>query len=246
MPVRRIPRPLFAVLTLVAAVAALAAIALLFRPEAVRAAPAAPPSDAGVQVEGVGTATGTPDVLRVVIGVETTADTVDEALQQADAAADRVLDALRAEGVPEEDVQTVNLSVYPAHGDDGRTITGYTARHDLDVTLRDVSRAGTTIGVLVDAGGDAARLQGVSFSLDDDAALQEEARAEAFAAARDKAEQYAELAGRQLGDLVEIREQVTASPPLPNASADAAAEAVPIAPGSATVAVTVHVRWSLR
>ena len=63
---------------------------------------------------------------------------------------------------------------------------------------------------------------------------------------RQKAEQYAELTGRTLGDVVEIREQLTASPPMPYAVADAArAEAVPLAPGSATVTVTVGVGWSL-
>jgi uncharacterized protein YggE len=244
MPVRRFRHPLFAVVTIVGVVAA---IAFLGRTETVRAAPGDTSSDAGVQVEGVGTATGAPDVLRVTIGVETVADTVDDALQEADVAAGRVLDALRAEGVPEDDVQTVNLSIYPAYGNDGQEIVGYTARHDLDVTLRDLSRAGTAVGVLVDAGGDAARLQGVSFSLEDDAALQEEARAEAFAAARHKAGQYAELTGRGLGEVIEIREQVTPSDPQPFATTDASGgETVPLAPGSATVAVTVQVHWSLR
>jgi uncharacterized protein YggE len=236
---------LVAVVTVV--VGAVVTIALLFRPDAVRAAPADPSPDAGVQVEGVGTATGVPDVLRVTIGVETTAAAVGDALQAASAAAGRVLEAVRAEGVPVDDVRTVNVSIYPSYDANGQTITGYIARHDLEVTLRDLSRAGSSIGVLVEAGGDAARLQGVSFSLEDDAALQREARAEAFAEARHKAEQYAELTGRALGDVIEVREQVTPSGPVPFATTDAAAaEAVPIAPGSATVSVTTQVHWSLR
>jgi uncharacterized protein YggE len=223
-----------------------AVVAVLGRPEPVRAEPV-DPAAATVLVDGVGTATGRPDVLRVTVGAETTAGTVDDALQQADAAARRVLDALRTEGVPDDDVQTVNVSIYPTYGDDGQAITGYTARHDLAVTLRDLSRAGATIGVLVDAGGDAARVQGVAFALEDDAALQEQARAAAFAAAREKAEQYAALTGRPLGAVIEVRE--SASPPaepLPYATTDAGGrEDVPLAPGSATVAVTVAVRWSL-
>ena len=244
MPVRRFRDWLFAVVTVAGVVGA---ITLLDRPDAVRAEPVEPPAEAGVHVDGVGTATGTPDVLRVTVGVETTADAVGDALQQADTAARRVLDALRGEGVATDDVQTVNLSIYPSFAEDGQKIVGYTARHDLEVTLRDLDRAGTTIGLLVDAGGDAARVQGISFALEDDAALQEEARAEAFAAARQKAEQYAELTGRTLGDVVEIREQLTASPPMPYAAGDVArAESVPIAPGSAGVTVTVGVGWSLR
>ena len=162
MPVRRFRDWLLAVVTVSGVVAA---ITLLDRPDAVRAEPMEPPAEAGVHVDGVGTATGTPDVLRVTVGVETTADAVADALQQADTAARRVLDAVRGEGVATDDVQTVNLSIYPSYAEDGQKIVGYTARHDLEVTLRDLDRAGTTIGLLVDAGGDAARVQGISFGL---------------------------------------------------------------------------------
>jgi uncharacterized protein YggE len=242
MSVRRSRSPLVAAVTVLGV---LAAVAVLGRPEPVRAEPV-DPSTATVQVEGVGTATGTPDVLRVTIGAETTAETVAAALSGTDAAIRRVHDALRAEGVPEDDVRTVNLAVHPAYGGDGQQIVGYTARHDLDVTLRDLSRAGAQIGLLVDAGGDAARLQGVAFWLEDDAALQAEARAAAFAAARGKAEQYAELTGRALGEVVEVREQSTPSEPVPYATDARGGEAVPLSPGTATVAVTAQVRWSLR
>lgn len=241
---RRFRRLLLAVVTVAGAVAALT---VLGRPDAVRAEPVEPPAAAAVHVDGVGTATGTPDLLRVTVGVETTSDAVADALQEADAAARGMLEALRGEGVPAEDVQTVNLAIHPSYGDDGQRIVGYVARHDLEVTLRDLDRAGTTIGVLVDAGGDAARVQGISYALEDGAALQEEARAEAFAAAREKAEQYAELTGRALGDVLEVREQLIPSPPMPYAAGDAArAESVPLAPGSASVTVTVGVGWSLR
>jgi uncharacterized protein YggE len=246
MPVSRTVRPLLAAVPIVGIAAA---IALLLRPDVVRAEPVEPPPPAGVQVDGVGTATGTPDVLRVTVGVETTADAVGEALEGTDAAARRVLDALRAEDVAEADVQTVGMSIYPMYADDGQRITGYTARHDLEVTLRDLGRAGEVIGVLTEVGGNAVRLQGVAYALEDDAAQQEEARAEAFAAARVKAEQLAALTGRELGDVIEVREQTTPSVPMPFAAADsggAEAMSVALAPGSATVTVTVQVRWSLR
>jgi uncharacterized protein len=247
MPARRALSPLLAAVPVVGVAVV---IALLVQPDVVRAEPVEAPSGAAVAVEGTGTATAVPDVLRVTVGVEETADAVGEALAGADAAARSVLEALRGHDVSEADVRTVNMSIYPSYGDDGQRITGYTARHDLEVTLRDLGRAGEVIGVLADVGGDAVRLQGVSYALEDDAAAQEEARAAAFAAARVKAEQYAELTGRTLGEVVEVREQTTPSGPIPYAASDmAGAEAamsVALAPGSATVSVTVAVRWSLR
>ena len=246
MPARRALSPLLAVVPVVGIAVA---IALVVRPEVVRAEPVEASPGATVQVDGVGTATGVPDVLRVTVGAESTAEAVADALADADAAARALLEALRDQDVPEADVQTINVSIYPTYDDHGQEITGYTARHDLEVTLRDLERAGEVIGVLADVGGDAVRLQGVAYALEDDAAPQEEARAEAFAAARVKAEQYAELTGRPLGDVVEVREQVTSSGPMPYAASDAGgaeAMAVALAPGSATVSVTVQVQWSLR
>jgi uncharacterized protein YggE len=237
-----------ALLAAVALLGAVVAITLLVRVDPVRAAPADPPPDDGVLVDGLGSATGTPDVLRVTVGVETAADSVAGSLQEADAAAHRVLEALRGEDVPPDDVRTVDVSIYPRYADDGQRITGYTARHDLEVTLRDLEQAGSVIASVADAGGHAARVQGVSYALEDDAALQEEARAAAFADAREKAEQYARLTGRELGDVLELREEAPSAGPVPYAadSAAVAAEPVPLQPGTATVSVTAQVRWSLR
>jgi uncharacterized protein YggE len=241
--VRRILPPLCAVL----AVSVVAAVLVVGRPDPGQAAPD-PAPEAGVEVQGVGTATGTPDVLHVTIGVETGASGVDEALGSAGTAAQRVLDVLHDAGVADADVQTANLHVYPRYDGNGQEITGYLAGQDLAVTLRDLGAAGATIAAAVRAGGDAARLQGISYELDDDTALRAQAREAAFADARARAVQYAELAGKQLGAVVLVREQVTPSGPVPMAAGDAvaASSAVPIAPGSTDVTVTADVRWSLQ
>lgn len=196
----------------------------------------------------MGTATGTSDVLYLTVGVEVGAGAVGDALSAADDAAGKVLDALRKAGVADADVQTRNVHLSPRYDGDGQDITGYTAGQDLDVTLRHLDTAGATISAAVDAGGDAARLQGVSYELDDDAALRSKARELAYADARARAQQYAKLAGRELGDVVLVHEEVTPSGPVPMAadSTMATASAVPIAPGTTDVTVTADVRWSLK
>jgi uncharacterized protein YggE len=255
MPARRPSTPLIAAL---AAALALAAVLALVRADPAGASPGGPgdpmptdgrPLTAGVEVGGVGTATGTPDVLRVTVGVEVVADAVDPALSRADDAARRVIAALRDAGVAGKDVQTSNVSVSPRYADDGTQVTGYAARHDLSVTLRDIGSAGTVIAAVADAGGDAVRIEGLSYALEDDAAVQERARAAAFADAERRARQYADLVGRRLGDVLSVRENVSTPAPQPYATADSAAAsggAVALEPGSATVTVTAEVRWSLR
>jgi uncharacterized protein YggE len=247
------PRPLRVLLAAVVLLGTAAALALVLRPDAVRAAPEAPATgtsgtSTGVEVGGVGTASGTPDVLRFTVGVEVSADGVDGALSGADDAARRVLAALREADVPERDVQTAGVSVYPRYGNEGERITGYTARHDLSVTLRDIGAAGAVIASLADAGGDAARVEGLAYALEDDAEVQAQARAAAFADARRRAEQYADLVGRELGEVLWVRENVSAPAPMPYAAADEAAggRALALEPGSSEVTVTAEVRWSLR
>ena len=67
MPALRKFAPLFAVLALGTAVVAAVVVG---GSAPVRAAPGDTPADAGVVVQGMGTATGTPDVLHVTVGVE--------------------------------------------------------------------------------------------------------------------------------------------------------------------------------
>ena len=235
-----------------AVAAATVAVVLVAQPASVRAAPddgaEADAAQAGIAVGGVGTASGTPDVLRLSVAAEVTAGTVDEALSSADEAARRVMEAVSAAGVAGEDVQTADVSIHPRYSDRGESITGYTARHGLRVTLRDVAGAGAVISAVAEAGGDAARVEGVSFELEDDAAVQARAREAAFADARRKAEQYAELVGRELGEVVSVRENVRSADPMPFARAEAAAldAAVALQPGSTEVTVTAEVLWSLR
>ena len=102
---------------------------------------------------------------------------------------------------------------------------------------------------MVKAGGKAVTVQQLSLDLESDSALVTQARAAAFASAKDKATQYAALAGRTLGAVVSVTESSGASQPQVYATAAAAALAgssVPVAAGSQSVAVDVTVVFSLQ
>jgi uncharacterized protein YggE len=244
-------RPLAAVLAVLGVLVLVGAV-LAFAGGAERSTAAAAPAvdgpESGVLVSGVGTVTGTPDVLRFTVGVEVTDETVDAALDAANASANRVIEALKQSEVDEKDLQTASVDIHPRHDEKGRQITGYVVRQDVTVKVRDLDGAGETITSAVAAGGDAARLSGVSFSLEDNEALLAAAREQAYGEARAKAEQYAGLADRELGEVLTVRETVDRGQPVPYPARAAleAAGPVPIEPGSTEVAVTVDVRWSLR
>lgn len=216
------------------------------------AAAATPTADAtspGIAVSGVGEVSGTPDVLRLDMSTEVRAASVDGALQKASAAMRDVIRALRDGGVAAKDVRTSGLSVNPDYSYDGsqQRITGYIATENLSVTLRDLGKAGRIVSRAVSAGGAAARVNGLQLDLEGDSGLLVQARKQAFNEAKKKAETYAEAAGRHLGAVSSVSEQVDSSGPEPmdySRMDMAAGPSVPIKPGSQTVSVSVKVVWS--
>jgi uncharacterized protein YggE len=203
----------------------------------------------GVLVSGTGEVMGRPDTLVAEFGAEATAASVDDALARADRALGRITDTLKKGGVDEADLQTASVDVYPQYSDDGQRVTGYQAQQQLTVTFRDVDAAGRLISRAVSAGGDAARLSGLSFRIDDDSALLADARRKAFDDAKSKAELYGDAAGRGLGRVVSVTETVQGNDtPYPMSSyyaaRDAAKADVSLQPGQQQLSVTVTVEWS--
>ena len=69
------------------------------------------PAPGTIQVTGVGEAHGAPDVARSSIGVEARAPSVQEALQRANAQIAQIIQALKAQGIADADLQTQGFSV---------------------------------------------------------------------------------------------------------------------------------------
>src|SRR5689334_10281457 len=88
-------------------------------------AAAGEPAAEGVIVSGLGKVSGTPDVLRVQLGVEVRRADVSAALADANEIQNRVRSAARRDGVDAKDMQTADLSVYPSYNNKG-VPNGYT------------------------------------------------------------------------------------------------------------------------
>jgi uncharacterized protein YggE len=182
----------------------------------------------GITAHGVGQISGTPNVLTISVGVQTTAGHAVDALGQNGQKARAVIDALKGNGVADKDIQTSQLSLWP-HYTSPNVLTGYDVSDTVTAKLRDVGRAGQAIDAAVAAAGDAGRLQGVSFSFDDDTGLKAQARHDAVVQARAQAQQLADAAGVKLGALRSLTE-TSQSTPWPVQFAGATGGAVPAAP----------------
>lgn len=203
-------------------------------------------ADSGIVVQGEGEAQAAPDLAIVRVGVEAHRPTMAEARTASATAQSRILDAVRALGVAAADVRTEQLTLSPdyEYNEGGRRLRGYVATNVVSVRIRDVARAGEVVDATVEAAGDDARVDGVSFEIEDGTALRAEARRRAVADARAKAEQLAAELGARVGDPIFI-EETTVSPPGPMMMRMAADASTPIAAGSMTMNVGVRVRWTL-
>ncbi|MCU1487701.1 MAG: putative lipoprotein [Actinomycetia bacterium] len=203
---------------------------------------------ARIRVQGSGSVRATPDLLTVSLGVQTRATTAKSALADNNRRAQALLATLGQRGVAPEDRQTSQVSVQQGYDARGR-VNGFVVDNVVTARLRDLDRAGELLDAVAAAAGDAVRINGLSFSIDDPAAAAGGARADAVRRARRQAEQLAKAAGVRLGRLHSIREAPPASSPYPaNFGADRSAGAsasVPLSPGDLEVRVDVELVYDV-
>lgn len=211
-----------------------------------------PTETSGITVSGHGEVDVPPDIGFVTVGVQATASTVAAARDTAANSADALVSALKKDGVAEKDIQTAGLSIQPNYDYSKSTprLTGYTVSNTVSVKVRKVDSMSKVVDDAVAAGGDAVRLQGVSFGVDDSDKAKQDAREKAMADAKSKAEALAKLGGVSLGKPVTIAETVgqVASPSKEFAAGSAASDSVstPIQAGTNTVSIDVTVRWAIQ
>ena len=131
-----------------------------------------------------------------------------------------------------------------------RVIIGYQVNNQLTVKVRDLDSVGEIIDQVTEAGGDLTRFQGISFTIEENEALQEEARAAAIEDLLAKSSQVANLTGVELGQLIFITESggpVQAQFQAERAFAvSALAAPTPIMAGELTVVVTMQAVFEIQ
>ncbi|NIR29971.1 MAG: DUF541 domain-containing protein [Gammaproteobacteria bacterium] len=212
----------------------------------------APATDAGnspdIVVQGTGSVSAAPDRIQFQTGAVTVEPTAARALSENSDVLRRLRATLADFGVPDENVQTQQLTLSAEYDrkqrpNEQRTIVGYRVTHVLQIELRELEAVGALLDALVREG--ASVLQSIRFSVAEPDVLLDRARRAAVADARRKAELLAEEAGVELGPVLEIREGAGRPiEPLPRSFA-AEATAVPVAPGERTYTATVTVRYAI-
>lgn len=205
-----------------------------------------------ITVVGQGMVTIEPDIARLSLGVETSAESVSLAVADNEAKMALILAALEDLGIESKDIQTTNYSVqldrYPeamprAEAGNEQPPAQFRVSNMVNVTIRDLDGIGDVLDAVIEAGAN--NIWGVSFGLDDNTTAQDEARADAITNALKRAEALAELNGVALGPVMSVSEVLGGgvSPMMAVTVERAAAGGGSINPGELQVTYQVQVTY---
>ncbi len=207
-----------------------------------------------ISVSGLGDMKVSPDKADIWVLVESTGMDASSAQETLSKSTDRILSAIRAQGITDADIQTTGFNVYPDYQwnpETGQqTIKGYRGTHSIQVTVKDLTKTGAVVEAI---GGQNGLIQNVQFGLTDELRKQydNQVRALAVADAKQKAESLTATAGAKLGKVLSIQESDNYYPwPMYGRDTMMAegsiAKAVEVIPSDVSVQKTVSITYELK
>ncbi|HJQ09823.1 MAG TPA: SIMPL domain-containing protein [Gemmatimonadaceae bacterium] len=200
-----------------------------------------------IVVAGHGEVKVSPDRATLQIAVQTRAATATEAAAQNATKQQAVLSALRALGLTNDQLSTINYQVYPEQRyEQGKdpVIVGYNVTNTIVADIRRLDQVGRVIDAALSHGANL--ISSLEFYASNTQASRRTAIGSAIESARADAEAAARAAGGSLGPLLEIN-VVPSAPlgprPLMMAKAAVGQDTTPINPGEQTLSVDVTTRW---
>jgi hypothetical protein len=204
-----------------------------------------------LDINATGEVTRVPDVAVISAGVVTRAATAGSAIQDNAARMERVIAALKAAGVEDRDIQTSSINLNPEYRYDQNQppkLVGYTVSNTVNVRFRDIRNSGRILDALVAQGAN--QINGPTLTIDKPESALDEARMNAIANGRSRAELYARAMGKRVARVVAVSESNSSypvPPPMPvMMEARAQAADTKIVPGDQKVQVSVSMVFDLQ
>ncbi|MEW5898987.1 MAG: SIMPL domain-containing protein [Bacillota bacterium] len=197
-----------------------------------------------INVTGSGVVKTAPDVADITFAVITEAPQAEGAQAENARLTAKVLEALHNSGISKEDVVTLNYSLFPRHVYQEKKppqISGYEARNEIRVTVRDTALVGKIIDVAVKNGAN--QVRSVVFRAENSLAQKIEALRQAITEARTKADVIVAALGKKI---VGVKSATgtwhdDSPPPIIYEKATGLGSSVPISPGQVEVRATVEI-----
>lgn len=204
-----------------------------------------------LDISAVGEVTRVPDLAVISAGVVTRSATATGALQENAARMDRVIAALKRAGIADRDIQTSSISLNPEYRypeNQAPQLTGYSASNQVTIRFRDIRNSGKILDALVAQGAN--QINGPNMTIEHPEAALDEARAQAIATGRARAELYARALGLRVVRVVSVSESggYAVPPPAPPAPMMATAERAytKIEPGEQKLQVNLSMVFELK
>jgi uncharacterized protein YggE len=158
-----------------------------------------------VQVSGTAVVNVVPDRVLIQLGVQSNGVTP-QAVESANSITiNKVIGALKAQGIEEKDIVTDWYVIEPIYDDySSLYIKGYRINNLVAITLRDISKVNQVIIAALNAGSN--QVVNVEFYLSDLRKYRDQARELAMVAAQEKAHDLASAAGAETGCVMNINE----------------------------------------
>jgi hypothetical protein len=206
-----------------------------------------------VYVTGYGTSSAEPDLAVIIAGIDVALDDPGEAVDSAATAAEAFMEKAAELGLQEEDMQTSYYNLWVEEEYDPYTgmYTGqtlYRVQHLVRFEVRDIDGVGELLSGLVQSGANS--VSGVSFTVEDQSALKDEAYASAMENAGRRAELIAEGLGLSLGEIQYVSQYGEAYPAAEasisyGGAMSRSASIPPVTPGSFRMSAQVQVTYSI-
>lgn len=207
--------------------------------------------DRTVTVSASGSVSAEPDEASISTGVSSEAKTAREALSKNTEAMKKVIAELKSQGVEPKDIQTTQFNVepvyvYPKEGQPPN-VTGYRVNNMVSVRVRNLDKLGGVLDQLVTVGAN--QMSGIAFNVSKAETLKDEARQQAVGNALRRAKLLASASGADVGEVMQISEDVNFQGPQPVVFARKmamSAEAAPVERGTQELEARVTVTWKLK
>jgi len=150
-----------------------------------------------ITVSGEGEIAARPDLALVNFSVIYEAKAVEDAISGNAAKMNAVIEFLKGQGIEERDLKTASFNIYPRyeyydnydhliHPEGRRVLVAYEVSQRLQVKIREMEKIGDIIQGATDAGAN--DVSGLSFTIDNQDELKDQAREQAIDQAKEKAE----------------------------------------------------------
>lgn len=214
-----------------------------------------------ITVSGIGEVFAVPDIATFNFRVESVADSAEAAQSDSTEIMNGALAYLKDKGIDEKDIKTTSYNVGPKYEyrpctgfscpPSNRELVGYEVSQNVTVKVRETEEAGEILSGI--SGKGVTNISSLQFTIDDTDKLREEARSQAVADAKEKAEKLADDLGVKIKKVVSFNEGGNSGPPmmyLERGVSDMVIESSAVAPelpvGENTITSNVSITYEIK